>query len=1032
MEEDQITQQPPTQNPIRVETPIPISDNSGAGIIPVQFGGDPTGTPLPRLTEMLPEIDGFLDQDTSLMEQYPYHIPAVPNTRSMDYIRGVNQSFLETGVATGAMGITQFFGGLASGAGYLIDAPQTLYNKWNGIQDDYSNVISKWVEDNFPQPSDYIFEKAPGTTSLGDAAFWGSVTADVAHSAGLMAPAVALAALSQGAINAFAGSSPILATIGNGIVAGAVQRMGESAAEAHEISRRVYKDAIDLGYSEEQAKALMSKAGSTTYNENMKLALLDMLQMQAIFGAGKNLAGLRGNAFTRFFKKKYVNYPFQIGSEAAEEGYQYGISEKAYEDNFRGTYIPEKSIIGKTLSSLGDPDAQRAMLAGAMGGGLFTALGPRLSKLTQSKEYKEFLKQNEQSLKKLATPDEINKVKDDYFLDLITRHANARSLDRVQDYLDKMSSLPEDKLKEDGLDPEAFYKELELRKIQTKDIGKIYNDIYGRTKVDPVIKHRLFKNYALKYYLAGEIKKTREELELILNEEIDNGNRDIDVDSHIESLLRDGVEKLDPRNEFRKKIIEDLKNEFAVPTRPDYKRTPIVKDVELADKADKLISLIFENKLKDAEIIELNKPNVQKELIKQFEESEKVKEVVKAEEKKVAKAEEKKTKAADTQKEAQEKGKETKKAVYNKDAINQRLEKVAQKLIDNNGSLKALSDQERADYEGAREKVHKKIEEIKKRVVSEEAPQEPEVGEEADSIEEEITSYVDLSGLSDPQKKVRSLFYDAQSKVEKRPTNKGKYYEIGGEKYERVSSLIDKLLAKTKVRDEDSVSVALTVGSNIDTLARDFFKGTLKKRYKGISKEAYEELVNYLGEFKAEYVTADKSFIITDNIVLYDEVNKIAGEVDLLLIDVEGNVDILDFKTSKNFAKNFERYSREKYTYQLSSYSNLMENQFGIKARALAIIPIEVGYREDGYIQEAEGLEIIDLEYDTTANDIVPLQGQAEEAEEPGTEGMEAFGQSELVNLMDFRDFSEFLKSKTMNQIIDRLEEKKVIKKDCD
>ena len=69
----------------------------------------------------------------------------------------------------------------------------------------------------------------------------------------------------------------------------------------------------------------------------------------------------------------------------------------------------------------------------------------------------------------------------------------------------------------------------------------------------------------------------------------------------------------------------------------------------------------------------------------------------------------------------------------------------------------------------------------------------------------------------------------------------------------------------------------------------------------------------------------------------------VAGTLDLLAYDQEGNFYIYDMKTVRS---SIDQHKEEKYARQLSLYKKFLENTYGINVKSLNIIPIHVEYPE--------------------------------------------------------------------------------------
>jgi len=185
-----------------------------------------------------------------------------------------------------------------------------------------------------------------------------------------------------------------------------------------------------------------------------------------------------------------------------------------------------------------------------------------------------------------------------------------------------------------------------------------------------------------------------------------------------------------------------------------------------------------------------------------------------------------------------------------------------------------------------------------------------------------------------------------------------------GQKYQRVSNFI----AEEEVEMTPLLESATTIGTKVDNLIRDFFKGTLDvETYviggkEGVaSREHINAFVEQLKTFKAELDSRGET-IMSDNIILFNDELGVAGEVDLLSVDKEGYVRIYDVKTMRgnNFkekykgdtlpkytSKRFGKSKKQKHTDQISMYRILLNNTYGLTAKEIGVVPVQVGYPID-------------------------------------------------------------------------------------
>lgn len=186
---------------------------------------------------------------------------------------------------------------------------------------------------------------------------------------------------------------------------------------------------------------------------------------------------------------------------------------------------------------------------------------------------------------------------------------------------------------------------------------------------------------------------------------------------------------------------------------------------------------------------------------------------------------------------------------------------------------------------------------------------------------------------------------------------------------------------------------ALEAGTSVDSVIRNFFTSSeMPVKPSNMSEQAFNDLVTSLTEIKSNIEARGETFL-TNNIVLfnkYENGNRVAGEVDILSVDANGNFKIYDVKTSRysfydfidrngrkvNYFKNksnTQTMSQEQYyTKQLSAYKNLFESQYHTPITTLAILPFVLEYNKDNVSRVSKEKGIL-LNYDSSVN--VPLVG---------------------------------------------------------
>lgn len=176
---------------------------------------------------------------------------------------------------------------------------------------------------------------------------------------------------------------------------------------------------------------------------------------------------------------------------------------------------------------------------------------------------------------------------------------------------------------------------------------------------------------------------------------------------------------------------------------------------------------------------------------------------------------------------------------------------------------------------------------------------------------------------------------------------------------------------------------ALDAGSAVDSIIRQYFTvRDVSKIVKpsNMSENAFIDLITSLNRIKSNMEQMGERFL-ADNIVLfqkYPDGTRVAGEVDILSVDKNGNFRIYDVKTSRYSFYDFtDRYghkvnyfttpsatqrmsAKDYYTLQLSAYKNLFESQYGVPVTKLAVMPFVLSYDKENVsaVQSEKGIPI--------------------------------------------------------------------------
>ena len=186
-----------------------------------------------------------------------------------------------------------------------------------------------------------------------------------------------------------------------------------------------------------------------------------------------------------------------------------------------------------------------------------------------------------------------------------------------------------------------------------------------------------------------------------------------------------------------------------------------------------------------------------------------------------------------------------------------------------------------------------------------------------------------------------------------------------GKKYSRVTSIIQADAEAGDRFDPNSpwILPSTNIGTSVDEFVRDFFAGEFYEDGKLISDFFYDypnatsaqwkhfaqELQSLKNAFDANGITViTRDVTVTGTLNVTDSEGRVhtidvAGTLDLLAYDQEGNFYIYDMKTVRSA---IDQHKEDKYARQLSLYKKFLENTYGINIKSLSIIPIKVEYPE--------------------------------------------------------------------------------------
>jgi hypothetical protein len=294
--------------------------------------------------------------------------------------------------------------GTVKSAATLLDLPQYANIAMNK-EKEYNTLFGEYID----EISEGIRERNPvfGTeeVELGNPKFWASLLPDLGTTVSLFLPTgAAVKGLSlatkgiMGANKAGGMAGKVANHILNnkdtykGVGAAMISRTMESSLEAEGTLKESYQKYLSEGYGDEQAKQMAGEDARNTYVANLPLVLLDAVQYTSLYkgmfnplrgarAAERALANTTSNAILKAARGVYKagKAVSGVAMESGEELLQFGIQKEASKtDSATSTLLDAISNLPNYVS---DPEAQKAMISGAFGGGVFEGLSYAQRKL---------------------------------------------------------------------------------------------------------------------------------------------------------------------------------------------------------------------------------------------------------------------------------------------------------------------------------------------------------------------------------------------------------------------------------------------------------------------------------------------------------------------------------------------------------------------------------------------------------------------------------------------------------------------------
>lgn len=274
------------------------------------------------------------------------------------------------------------------------------------------------------------------------------------------------------------------------------------------------------------------------------------------------------------------------------------------------------------------------------------------------------------------------------------------------------------------------------------------------------------------------------------------------------------------------------------------------------------------------------------------------------------------------------------------------------------------------DIQEAKEKAAKEERQRLENIENSMTPDKVEMvteGEDANLTDEQITAQESGDFSSEAKSQPTDTELKAQAIVDRITTDthdiildnkKGIYIDSTGKEYARVTSVIQ-ATEGTERFDPNSpwILPSTNIGTGIDNFVRDFFANklgnldSLHERYPNSSTNQLQAFEKQLRELKANFdkkglIVIPRDVTVTGEVEVTDANGKkyklsVAGTLDLLAYDRDGNFYIFDMKTNRS-APNDKKAA--KWNKQLSLYKQFLEEKYGVSVKGTSIIPIEVSY----------------------------------------------------------------------------------------
>lgn len=330
-------------------------------------------------------------------------------------VRAGNQSNAKAWGNAAVQAVSELGLGTLEGAGYLLDF-EAIGKSFMGTEREFGN----WFSDIMKVGKEHVSQEvAPiyggdGFEPL-SAKFWAKNFPSIVSSLSLMVPAAGVTRLASAGAkmagraniarkasgksfseirqiiekgNAITNASSGAKLAAKGFTGAMTSRIMENTMEASETAKSTYEKLISQGMEEEAAKEEAGRQASNVWRANLVNLIPDTFQYAIMYGAADDML----KAIAKTTKQKLGDVAKTMGSEAIEEGLQFGIQQNAKSEGVMSTLI---NAVGNVGDYLDDDEFKTAVLMGAVGGGVFSTIGHMADKTGQSAAQRSIIRARE-------------------------------------------------------------------------------------------------------------------------------------------------------------------------------------------------------------------------------------------------------------------------------------------------------------------------------------------------------------------------------------------------------------------------------------------------------------------------------------------------------------------------------------------------------------------------------------------------------------------------------------------------------------